>query len=231
MAKYTTQVRSICEVKAGLEESEGFSSVDRILEDSWSMIFTDDWTTYDPDYKKVLCIKILRHYYTREISAETVGLWMLWLNSKMCEIMPYYNQLYKSAGMEYDPLKEVDVTTVRDKNYHVDKDNTRTDDLTERNEATSYSLYSDTPQGGLTGVDNEDYLTDITKNIGDSTRKNTGTLNDHGYDDGKEYELHTIKGKSSGKSYSQLIKEYRDTFINIDMMIIKELKDLFFNIY
>ena len=45
----------------------------------------------------------------REIGFETVGLFKLFLNERMAEIMPYYNKLYESETFEFDPLKNVDV--------------------------------------------------------------------------------------------------------------------------
>ena len=41
----------------------------------------------------------------------------------------------------------------------------------------------------------------------------------------------TLNGKNSSVSFSKLLSEYRETFLNIDIMIIMELKDLFMNIY
>ena len=43
--------------------------------------------------------------------------------------------------------------------------------------------------------------------------------------------VHTVKGKSAGTSYMKLISEYRKNLINIDMQIIGELSDLFFNLW
>ena len=97
MSKYTTEVRYICEQKSGLEESKGFNSVDGVIGKSWDKIFTSKVNFFDEDYRQVICKKILKHYYMREIGCETVGLWMLWMNTRLEEIMPYYNQLYESA--------------------------------------------------------------------------------------------------------------------------------------
>lgn len=55
------------------------------------------------------------------------------------------------------------------------------------------------------------------------TTDNTFSSNDH-YTD-------TIKGKMSAESYSSRLLEYRKTILNIDMMVIDELADLFMNIY
>ena len=110
MSKYTTEVRYICETDSGLDESVGFNSVDDVISKSWDKIFTTKVPFFDEDYRKILCCKILKHYYLREICSETVGIWKLWINTKLEEIMPYYNQLYESAKLKFDPFHDVDLT-------------------------------------------------------------------------------------------------------------------------
>lgn len=111
MAQYTTEVRSICEHYADLQESAGYNSIDSIIEKSAPKIFSFDFPLFDENYRLALEKKILRHYYTREIGDETVGLWKLRLETRLNEIMPYYNQLYKSTLYEFNPFYDVD--TVR----------------------------------------------------------------------------------------------------------------------
>lgn len=45
-----------------------------------------------------------------------------------------------------------------------------------------------------------------------------------------EYIDHIV-GKQGVGSYSKYLKEFRETFLNIDMMIINELSDLFMNLW
>ena len=104
MAKYTTEVRTICENYANLKESKGYNSVQSILNDSWDKVFDFDFPIFDENYREPLCKKILKHFYTREIGEETVGLWKLRLDDRMNEIMPYYNQLYESELISIEPL-------------------------------------------------------------------------------------------------------------------------------
>lgn len=111
MSKYTTEVRFICEEAAGLKDSVGYNDVNEVVEKAYPKIFDSSLVFYDEETKTRLLPKILIHYYQREIGFETVGLWKLKLNQKMREILPYYNQLYASEALEYDPLKNVD-------NYH-----------------------------------------------------------------------------------------------------------------
>ena len=91
MSKYSTEVRFICETAAGLIESKGYNDVESIIDKAVGSIFESDIPFFDNDYGIKLEKKILRHYYTREIGLETVGLWKLQLNTTMKEIMPYYN--------------------------------------------------------------------------------------------------------------------------------------------
>ena len=219
MSKYTTEVRFICEQVASYSESQGGKNVEQVLNNSWNKIFDNSWSIFDEKYRKVLCKKILKHYYTREICAESAGLWIMWLNRRMSEIMPYYNQLYESEKLKFDPLTDTDVTTTSNRKIDtVNNENTTNNNI-------SRDLYSDTPQGALQGVESETYLTDARK-ISDS-----GSSNSSGSGNSNDDYFENIKGKRGGENYSDMLKKYRDTFLNIDMMVINELEDLFFNLW
>lgn len=279
MSKYTTQVRFICEQKSGLRESVGQADIDTVIDNSWSKIFTSSAVMFDENYRASICKKILKHFYLREIGFETVGVWMYYLNTKFEEILPYYNQLWKSAQLEFEPFYDVDVTRKHDLNKTDNgtdtytKDNKRdgtkdnvvkevTDDDTSGTSSsttetgnTKKDLYSDTPQGALTGVEAESYLTnarkitdsgnatssgtytdnrDITKNVTDKlTDTETGNEKFSGTkkNDTAETFEETLKGKQGSKSYSEMLMDYRKTFLNIDMMFINEFNDLFINLW
>ena len=111
MAKYSTEVRTICENYANLKESKGYNSVQSILNDSWDKVFDFDFPIFDENYREPLCKKILKHFYTKEIGEETVGLWKLRLDDRMNEIMPYYNKLYESELISIEPLVNYRVRT------------------------------------------------------------------------------------------------------------------------
>lgn len=279
MSKYTTEVRFICEQKAGLEGSVGASDVDEVLSKCWNKLITTNFAIFDEAYREKLVSKVLKHYYLREIGAETVGVWILWMNTKFEEIMPYYNQLYESAKLKFEPFYDVDYTrssqrdvTETEHGSYENKgqtessgsstdtgktSNTRTGKTTEvsSSSGTSKDLYSDTPQGALTGVDNEKYLTNARK-VTDSSDSQTDvneTITDTGSSEVKSVNSQTVnstlnntnaktgekgdsfsedvRGKMGGASYSKMLIEYRDTFINIDMMVIDEFKDLFFGLW
>jgi len=111
MAKYTTEVRHICENYANLTESQGYNSIASILNNSWDKVFDFDFPIFDENYREPLCKKILKHFYTKGIGEETVGLWKLRLDDRMNEIMPYYNKLYESELISIEPLVNYRVRT------------------------------------------------------------------------------------------------------------------------
>lgn len=239
MSKYTTEVRFICESKSGLTESEGCDNVDEVLENSWNKIFTTTCTFFDETYRNVLCKKILKHYYLREIGAETAGVWKLWMNTKLEEIMPYYNQLYRSALLEFDPLKDYSVERTHKRTGVNDKTgNTDTSENSNGNSSvnsTERELFSDTPQGGLNGLENETYLTNATKRTSEQSSNSTVT-NKSGTDytesvNSTEDYTEKVAGKVSGTSYSKMLNEFRETMLNIDMKVINEFEELFFGLW
>lgn len=267
MSKYTTEVRFICETNANLKENQGYNSVNEIVSKARTKIFDFDYPIFDENYRSVLETKILKHFYTREIGSETVGLWKLWLDTRMNEIMPYYNDLYKSALIEFNPMYDTDIKTernVKDNGNKNDINKTNTDrkdtgttkfdglnivDGTNKTDGNRWEYYSDTPQGGLNGIAEHTYLTNATNNTIDDTLKidnittndNTTTLNNNSnqetnsntnsvYSNVEEYVEH-VYGKRGYISYSKMLLEFRDTLINIDLKVIHELDDLFFNLW
>lgn len=358
MAKYTTEVRSICEHLAGYDARQGYESVNEIIAKSKGKIFAFDYPIFDNTYKSVLETKILKHYYGREIGAETFGRWQLWLDTRLNEIMPYYNKMYESELLEFNPLYDVDLTTDHTRsgnengsetgeinttasgtsdvtrNASIENDvsetvaeskqkndtgtitdagtfnSTRTDNTTSTtrdsgsdsesgskvDKNSRWDIFSDTPQGSLQDITLNDgaYLTNARHIIDDGTGSteqkttnygkvsattNTGTVQDAGTDgntrtlntqeaetgstnltrsndtgetetvgtettntsatdtskshniDTTEDYLEHVKGKSGGASFAKLLTEYRETFLNIDMMVINELSDLFMGLW
>lgn len=227
MSKYTTELRFICEQYAGYNESQPLSKINEIIEKAIPKVFDFNFPIFDEQYRNIICTKILKHYYTREIGCETVGLWKLWLNTKLNEIMPYYNQLYKSELLEFNPLYDIDMTTSNKGNKN-DTSNSETmaNDTTED---TRWDLYSDTPQGNLQNINNETYLTNARKATNKSS--GTGSSNTEYTNTTTEDYIQKVTGKSSGISYSKLLEDFRKTFLNIDTMIIKELETLFFQLW
>ena len=235
MSKYTTEVRFICEHAAGFTESQDYSKIEQVIAGSLSEVFDFTFPIFDETYRTVLETKILRHYYTREIGLETVGLWKHFLCMRLNEIMPYYNQLYESAAIEFNPMYNVkyDVT------HRGSASGTMGEDISDnRNRENEYNddtldKFSDTPQGGLTGVVNDNYLTTARKveSEGTGSEDETYTRDRDVTTTNTDQYLRHIEGNNGGRTFSELLKQYRETFINIDMMIINDLNDLFMGVW
>ena len=104
--------------------------------------------------------KILNHYKYREIGFETVGRFLDELKITMCEIMPYYNELFKTVEIMADvddPFGNVDIVETFEE--------TRSDSATTNGESTS------TTSGTSETNDNRTNNT-TTSNDTTSTNKN-----------------------------------------------------------
>ena len=270
MSKYTTEVRYICEVNSGLNESVGYSKIEDVITSAIPKIFDFYFPMFDESYRSVLERKILKHFYTREICEETVGLWKLRLDTRLNEIMPYYNKLYNSELLEFNPLYTANLTRAKKTNYDSKRNENENINDTTNNKGTTNStnestvngtgsktssntgtdLYSDTPQGSLTGVESETYLTNARKTTDSGTTSSTtsntsnatGNItstesNTYGRVRGNtdnltstEDYLETVVGYE-GASGSDLLLKFRETFLNIDVMVLNELEDLFFQLW
>lgn len=307
MSTYTTELRYILESYAGLDSSTEYPSIDKVIEKARTKLFDFSYPIFDESYRSHLESLICLHYYRREIGFETVGLFKMYLERTMKEIMPFYNQLYKSQLLEFNPFYDVDITrdhvnkhngeetsksdssanssgTNSDSSTNVDKivDNS-TEGTSSRDESESSAKnstnsssnsenkqkYSDTPQGSIKDLEKGKYLTNATinsavvndnssatssdkatttrtSNIGkeqttnrDSStttngtttnNTNTETTNNSNNTSIDDY-LEHVKGKQGGASYASLLKEYRETFLNIDMEVIGKLNTLFMLIW
>jgi hypothetical protein len=231
---------------AGLTESTDRSGVENVITKALPKLFDFDFPIFDENYRTTLEKKIVRHYYTRELGYETVGLWKLKLQAKLQEIMPYYNKLYESELLTMNPLYTTDLYRKKDNETKNNNTNhsTRGHDFTiddtghDNPNETTYNLHSDTPQGGLDGVETGEYLSDAEK----TTRTGASTNSNHRTELGENTTDATESGTRvddylehvygySGYNPSKLLKEYRETFLNIDMMIIKDLNKLFIGLW
>lgn len=271
MADYTTLLRSICESLAGLTDTVGNDDINSVIETARPLIFSFTYPVIpDVTPKEELERKILRHYFFREIGFETYGQWKFFLENRMREIMPYYNQLYQSALLmeDIDPFNDVDykrttthtgtdteggTTRTAGNTQNVGKDSTeRTyNDLQVDVTPTSGTKrkYSDTPQGSISNLENDTYLTNAEITVGygkdttttsggytDDLTRGTSSIDDHTVTHGKTMTfgntlIETLEGKTGSAQYAEMLEKLRNTFLNIDLMVIDDLKDLFMNIY
>ena len=210
MAKYTVQIKSIIESLAS-NNVMSLSTLDEQIEKARPKIFDFEYPFYDPSSKADFETWILESILMDEINYETYGLWHLRLRTWMKTNMPYYNKLYESAKLITNPLK----------NHHLERMTEGSENGTSNANGTSnyigWNMYADTPQGGINGLENSNYLTNATKDLNDSTSESTNTSSS------------TSKGKETVDGYSgidenTLLLKYRQTIININEQFINDFK-------
>ena len=184
--------------------------------------------------------KIIDHYRFRQIGQETVGRWLHYFRTRIREIMPYYIQLYefeaKWLNIE-DPLESYNLTETFDQESS--GSGTVTGNITSESSGSSETTqnntkkFSDTPQGSISNLDN--YLTEATVDNGDGSETNTvngsGTSEQTSEDTGTVEHTLTRRGNIGDQPLGSEVTNIRDAFINIDLMVINELKDLFLQVY
>lgn len=177
----------------------------------------NSYPIFDESYRDELNNKIIRHYWFREIGFETAALFRDRLAVKMSEIMPYYNQLYKSTLINIEPLET----------HRLVRELTRTENNSGSStvNADGKTVYSDTPQGLLNINSIEDEIYASNASLGNSV------TDSQAQEDRNTGESEVKYGNTSNKSQSELLEEYRRTFLNIDMQIINELEGLFMGIW
>lgn len=242
MSRYTTEVRYICESLAGLDKSVGYSNVNEVIEKSRNRIFPP-FEIFDESYRSVLETKILKHFYTREIGFETFGLWQLRLDAKLSVIMPYYNKLYKAINIDIPVIDNVNMNVEHNIGRNADtKVSDKTDitatSNTETNTTASAKIrHSDTPQGSLQNLESNEYMSDATLsdttqtvNSNTNSSSNSKSNSDTNAKSTEEYAEHRW-GKDGTITYISMVNEYIEKMKNVDAMLIRELEDLFMQIW
>ena len=93
-----------------------------------------DYPIFNEEYRAHLNKKIIEHYMFYEIGYETETMFRFALNRKMREIMPLYNQRYKSCFIAFDALSTQDSTeNVTSSNRGTSRETSKDDETSKRN--------------------------------------------------------------------------------------------------
>ena len=181
-----------------------------------------NYPIFNVTYRETLNKHILNYYYESEIGFETANLFKFYLNNTLDLIMPKYNELYKKQEIALiNIFGNVDLTENSNR-LNQNKVNTNSN-----SNSNNKNLFQDTPQGEIdfTELENQSWATNYTmnkSNINDES-ESTGTNNE-------DYERH-IHGNNGNKYNIDLLKDIKNNLMNIDLMIINDLNDLFMGLY
>lgn len=191
-----------------------------LIENGFDIWDFDYPTYYEGDAKKEFEQKVIDHYYFRQIGQETTGRWLHYFRARIREIMPYYIQMYRTVEIMNeieDPFGNVDIV---EKFKQTTKG---TGSSTSKANSDSTHRYANTPQGRIENIDT--HITEATKDGANSSSQSTASNNET-----VEHE-YTKKGNQGVNTYAHDMIEFRGSIIDVDMMIINDLNDLFILVY
>lgn len=205
----------------------------RDVVESGTNIWDFDYPSYyEGDKKKEFEQKVIDHFYFRQLGQETVGRWLHYFRTRIREIMPYYIQLYKTVEIMNnieDPFGNVDIveTFEEETNGSASGESSATSDTSGNSE--NERRFHNTPQGNIGNLDN--FLTDAT--IENGTATSTSDSSSTSSSESTGYTKHTMtkKGNQGVNTYAHDMIEFRQSIIEVDMMIINQLQDLFLGVY
>lgn len=213
MADFTIELRDVC---ARYSDAE---------------LGLDSYPIFDEAYRPRLNKLIKDHYWFRETAYETAAMFAHQLGHRLETIMPYYNQLYESTRITFDPLSTMDVSSVSD-GMHSSKSETEGSGTT-KNRASGLSnsdsrdmRYPDTAinqQGdyAVSGTKSDARTEGASETSNNSTSKANGDETTHA----------TSHSTGRSQSAASLLVEYRASLLNVDKMVLAELDDLFFGLW
>lgn len=216
MASYTIRLNDVCRVfiRQNIEDLEEkypdvdfdaltnplmYSDVDEMIQYAWQYIFNFPFPIFDEPYREILCTKFIRQNWMREICCETIGQWKLQLGNRLQLIMPYYNQLYRSEQLQYNPLEN-------HSHYETNAAQGTRDTTEDFTAHTSGSLHSTTigtehVDTGESGEYHKDGVTSDTGTENGKTDRNGSTQGTESRDtqeSGTSSETGTTSGESQG---------------------------------
>lgn len=195
MSKYTTQLRWYIENQS---QDQIDISIRERIELGRTKLFDFDYPIFNSDYKKVFETNFIRKFYMREVGFETIGLFKFQLETWLIINMPYFNKMFESEMITFDPLvnskTELTYNKTTDKNQTDNRDVTNhntsnattttdtTNDGTENETDTSFNrdLESNTPDSRLTiTTDDGSGVIEYASSINENKGTNTQTSDNH----------------------------------------------------
>ena len=207
MSKYTLELRY-------LYEDENFN------------LFDFPYNLYNNDLKPWFEEKFYQHFMFYEIGFDTIGMFKQRLMSKLNDIFPYYKQLYeteiRAKGIDFMLNKDLKESYVRELNS--------TSNSNQESNVSSNSLSTAgqlTPSLIANSQKIDKFMDSVQKDSGTSNSSSSGESNGNS----KEQYTLTSQGNIGITSSAELLTKWRETILNIDLMIFEECNDLFMQIF
>lgn len=214
MSKYSTELRYALADMLHLTDVDTFD-YDNIIDNTYDSIFS---TSNNTDFDTFLQKAILKRYYLNEIGFDTFAEFKM----KICNYYDCNRAKYDIFYKSIEKIKIDDFKNVITKSGTISEDNTKTNTNSHTNtgsnsETTSKTVsdinkYSDTPQGALNGVFNDNYLTNASVNSGSESNTKTGS-------DSTTHSGSASDVEDKDKIYTETIHDDSDRFVEIEKVL------------
>ena len=197
-----------------------------MYEDKNFTLFDFPYNLYDNDLKPWFEEKFYQHFMFYEIGFDTIGLFKQRLMSKLNDIFPYYKQLYETEIR----TKEIDFMLNKDLKESYVRELTSNSNSNQESNVTSNSLSTAgqlTPSLIANSQKIDKFMDTAQKDNASSNSTSSGESNGNSRE---EYTL-TSQGNIGITSSAELLTKWRETLLNIDLMIFEECNDLFMQIF
>lgn len=221
MATFTMELREAIEATGGRVERTG--AISQLVGGD---IGLQHYPIFDEAYRSTLTGKIVDHYLVREIGHESIDHFQLAMRRRMNEIMPYYNKLYESEKIKFDPLSTVNLTTLATGEAEQNATGTTESASTTQTGSESKSINSTFPMQQIS----PNGLYGDSGGHAESSSDADGTSSDVSESETKNVTSSESTTSGYQGAASELLNAYRATLMNIDMMVIEALSDLFMQI-
>ena len=197
-----------------------------MYEDKNFNLFDFPYNLYDNDLKPWFEEKFFQHFMFSEIGLDTIGMFKQRLMSKLNDIFPYYKQLYeteiRSKGIDFMLNKDLKESYVRELTSN--SNSNQESNVTSNGLSTAGQL---TPSLIANSQKIDKFMDTAQKDNTSSNSTSTGESNGNSRE---EYTL-TSQGNIGITSSAELLTKWRETLLNIDLMIFEECNDLFMQIF
>lgn len=233
MAKYTIELRRICDLYTREEVEKWFSSYnieDYLLPEQIAQLtqFPKIWS------KERLARKIVDHYYMREIGFETPALFKHYAKVTMEEIMQAKLPLIYTTALNYDPLVNVDYTETFKRTAEGTGKSTGESTSNSNSTAEGLNINNDTPQTNITkqNLQTGAYASSVNQSDTSSAiNDKTNTTSNSSNNTTEQYTRNFKGNQGISATYQRMIQLFRENIIAVDKEIIEELNTLFMGLY
>ena len=197
-----------------------------LYEDENFKLFDFPYNLYDNDLKPWFEEKFFQHFMFYEIGFDSVAMFKQRLMSKLNDIFPFYKQLYETEIR----TKNIDFMLNKDLKESYIRELTSNSNSNQESNVTSNSLSTAgqlTPSLIANSQKIDKFMDSAQKDNNSSNSTSTGESNGNSKE---QYSL-ISQGNIGITSSAELLTKWRETLLNIDLMIFEECNDLFMQIF